>query len=56
MDLKSFFDLEKVIFSKEELEEPYEDKSNDVIFIREDNSYENNSTSPIFDRNDLQKL
>ena len=40
MNLKSFFDLEKVVFSKEELEEPYEDKSNDVIFIREDNSYE----------------
>lgn len=34
MDLKSFFDLEKIVFSKEELEEPYEDKSNDVIFIR----------------------
>ena len=56
MDLKSFFDLKKVVFSKEELEEPYEDKSNDIIFIRENNSYENNSTSPIFDRNDLQKL
>jgi hypothetical protein len=56
MDLKSFFDLKKVVFSKKELEEPYEDKSNDVIFIKEDNSYENNSTSPIFNRNDPQKL
>lgn len=56
MDLKSFFDLKKIVFSKEELEEPYEDKSNDIIFIREDNSYENNSTSPTFNRNNLQKL
>lgn len=53
MDLKSFFDLEKVVFSKEELEEPYEDKSNDVIFIREDNSYENQPTNIIFNKNNL---
>lgn len=70
MDLKSFFDLEKVVFSNEELEAPYEDELADVIFIRKDNLYEdkpiifseetspheNNSTSPIFSRNDLQKL
>lgn len=56
MNLKSFFDLEKVVFSKEELEAPYEDELADVIFIRKNNSYENNSTSPIFDKNDLQKL
>lgn len=56
MNLKSFFDLEKVVFNKEELEEPYEDKSNNVIFIKENNSYENNSSSPIFNRNNLQKL
>lgn len=56
MDLKSFFDLEKIVFSNEELEDPYENEPTDVIFIREDNSYENNSTSPIFNKNDLQKL
>ena len=53
MNLKSFFDLEKVVFSKEELEAPYEDKPTDIIFIRENNSYENKPTSPIFNRNDL---
>ena len=53
MDLKSFFDLEKVVFNKEELEAPYEDKPTDIIFIRKDHLYENNSTSPIFNRNDL---
>ena len=56
MDLKSFFDLEKVVFSNEELEDPYEDELADVIFIRKNNSYNNKSTNPIFNRNDLQKL
>lgn len=44
MDLKSFFDLEKVVFSKEELEAPYEDKPTNVIFRRENNPHENKST------------
>ena len=35
MNLKSFFDLEKVTFSKEELEVPYEDEPTDIIFIKE---------------------
>ena len=51
MNLKSFFDLEKVVFSKEELEEPYEDKSNDVIFIRENNSSKSKPANVIFSRN-----
>ena len=54
MDLKSFFDLEKIVLSNEELEAPYEDKPTDVIFIRENNSYEDNDI--IFSRNELQKL
>lgn len=40
MDLKSFFDLEKVVFSNEKLKTPYENEPTDVIF----------------NRNDLQKL
>lgn len=56
MDLKSFFDLEKIVFSKEKLDAPYENELANIIFIREDNSYENNSTSPAFNRNNLQKL
>lgn len=39
MNLKSFFDLEKVIFSKEELEAPYKDKPTDIIFIKENLPY-----------------
>ena len=41
MDLKSFFDLEKVVFSNEELEAPYEDNNSskskpaNVIFSRD---------------------
>lgn len=65
MNLKSFFDLEKVTFSKEELEAPYENKPTDVIFIRENSSYEdkrfnkdnnpyeNNPASPIFSKDNL---
>ena len=34
MNLKSFFDLEKVVFSREDLEAPYEDKPTDIIFIK----------------------
>lgn len=60
MNLKSFFDLEKVVFNKEELEAPYEDKPTDVIFIRENQPYENHShknepTNPIVSRENLQK-
>lgn len=51
MDLKLFFDLEKVIFSNEELEAPYENEPTDVIFIRENNPYEDNDV--IFNRNNL---
>ena len=36
MNLKSFFNLEKVVFSNEELEAPYENEPTDVIFIRND--------------------
>ena len=39
MDLKSFFDLKKVVFSKEDLEAPYEDKPTDSIFIKENLPY-----------------
>ena len=39
MNLKSFFDLKKVVFSKEELEAPYEDKPTDIIFIKENLPY-----------------
>ena len=50
MDLKSFFDLEKVVFSKDELEAPYEDTPTDIIFIKENNSSENKPTNVIFSR------
>ena len=37
MDLKSFFDLKKVIFSREDLEAPYESHAQkDVIFNTND--------------------
>ena len=35
MDLKSFFDLEKVVFSKDKLKAPYENIPTDIIFSRE---------------------
>lgn len=54
MDLKSFFDLEKVIFSKEELEDPYEDELTDLIFLRDDNLYKKEPIDVIFNKNDLQ--
>lgn len=53
MNLKSFFDLEKVVFSKKELEAPCEDKPTDVIFIRKNNSYKEKPTDIIFNRNKL---
>lgn len=56
MDLKSFFDLKKVVFSKEELKAPYEDEPTSVIFIRDNNPYEEKPTNIIFSKNDLQKL
>ena len=34
MNIKSFFDIEKVVFSNKELEALYEDELADVIFIR----------------------
>lgn len=51
MDLKSFFDLEKVVFSKEDLEAPYENEPTDVIFIRENNSSKSKPANVIFSRN-----
>ena len=51
MDLKSFFDLEKVVFSKEDLEAPYEDKPTDSIFIKENNSSKSKPANVIFSRN-----
>jgi hypothetical protein len=51
MDLKSFFNLEKVTFNKKELEAPYKDKR----FNKDNNPYENKPTSPIFSRENLQK-
>lgn len=50
MDLKWFFDLEKIIFSKENLEAPYENKPTDVIVSRENNSSENKPTNVIFSK------
>ena len=38
------------IFSKEELEAPYENKPTDVIFHRKNNSYEDKSTNVIFSK------
>ena len=51
MDLKSFFDLEKVVFSKEEFEALYENEPTDVIFIRENNSSKSKPANVIFSRN-----
>lgn len=50
MDLKSFFDLEKVVFSRDELEAPYEDKPTNIIFSRKNNSSKNESTNVIFSK------
>lgn len=54
MDLKSFFDLKKVIFSRDELETPYKDKPTDVIFHRENNSSENEPTNVVSSRKEHQ--
>lgn len=51
MNLKSFFDLEKVVFSKEELKTPYKNEPTDVIFSRDNNSYKDDDV--IFSRNKL---
>ena len=51
MDIKSFFDLEKVVFSNEELEAPYENEPTDVIFIKENNSSKSKPANVIFSRN-----
>ena len=53
MGLKSFFDLEKVGFSKEDLEAPYEDKPTNIIFSRENNSSESKPTNVIFSKEEL---
>lgn len=53
IDLKSFFELEKVVFSRDELEAPYEDKPTDIIFIRKNNSSENKPTDVLFSREEL---
>lgn len=53
MDLKSFFDLEKVVFNNEKLEAPYEDKPTDVIFIRNSNPYKDKPNDVIFSKNNL---
>ena len=53
MDLKSFFDLEKVVFSKDKLKAPYENKPTDIIFSRENNSSESKPTNVIFSRKEL---
>lgn len=53
MNFKSFFDLEKVIFSRDELKAPYEDKPIDIIFSRENNSSENEPTNIVFNKNDI---
>lgn len=51
MDLKSFFDLEKVVFSKEKLKTPYEDEPTSVIFIRNSNPHKDKSTNFTFNKN-----
>lgn len=51
MDLKSFFDLEKVVFNNEKLEAPCENEPTDVIFIRENNSSKSKPANVIFSRN-----
>lgn len=53
MDLKSFFDLEKVVFSKEELKTPYEDEPTSVIFIRNSNPHKDKPNDVIFSKNNL---
>lgn len=50
MNLKSFFDLENVVFSREDLETPYEDKPTDIIFIKENLPYKKNSTKQTLER------
>ena len=50
MDLKSFFNLENVVFSREDLETPYEDKPTDIIFIKENLPYKKNSTKQTLEK------
>lgn len=53
MNIKSFFDLEKVVFSRDELEAPYEDEPTSVIFIRNSNPHKNKPNDVIFSKNNL---
>jgi hypothetical protein len=58
MDLKSFFDLEKVIFSKEDLEIPYKSHAQkDIIFNKEnlDDPYQSHPQKDVIFSNENLK-